>query len=420
MKLTRAEPVIVSGWAATSTFAPDFPALITAISEKRLITSSPWFATEEEWQDLRLSCNPHSSVDNSSLTPPFSRLQKVIEQAMQHANLTLTELSGKKVRVYIIGNGMRSDIADFIGYQDRNDREDLLFFPKIKNLHASNYAQDRLAHELVNRYQLSWPPISLYCASNSSLAALHLAQNTIADGDVDLVMIVGWIEVMFQDIMLMGGQGMLGNGASQPFSQNNNSVLPANGIVALIVESEKHARQREFTPSLVLSSSVCCQSSGSRGGNSFSADFRSVAQTLEKTMSEAGITPEDIACIFPHGNGIIASDKAEAMAILKIWGKCGVPVVSYKGQLGYALTCSGLLDLMIAADALQQRRLLAVTTRHPIDDGLQIHVHADSPPLPLEKDHILKSGMGLDGSAIAMVLSAYQDPDYQRSLHALN
>jgi 3-oxoacyl-(acyl-carrier-protein) synthase len=94
------------------------------------------------------------------------------------------------------------------------------------------------------------------------------------------------------------------------------------------------------------------------------------------------------------------------MALQKVWGKCGVPVVSYKGQVGYMESCCGLLDLMLAADALQQRRLLALTTRYPINDSLQIHVHADSPPLALKRQHILKSGIGLDGSAIAMVISA--------------
>ncbi len=401
--------VVLSGWGVTSAYAPDFPALINGLTERRLVSTQPWFATKSEWQDLRLSCNPHYAADPKPVGSAFTRLQPVIAQALAGAGLAPAQLQGKRVRVYLVGHGERPNIADFLGYQDRNDQEELLFFPKIKRLHANSYDQDRLARQLTQSYQLSWPPVSLYCASNSSLAAVHLAQSAIAADEVDLVLVIGWLETLAQDIIFLGGQDMLGEDGSQPFSSHNSCILPTNGAVALIIESEWHAQQRHFASPVNLRSSVFCQSSGARGSSSFTADFRTIAQTLERALLNAGLTPQDIACVFPHANGVIASDKAEAMALQKIWGKSGIPVVSYKGQVGYMVTCCGLLDLMLAADALQQRRLLALTTRYPIDDSLQIHVHADSPPLPLEREHIIKSGIGLDGSAIAMVISASRE-----------
>jgi 3-oxoacyl-(acyl-carrier-protein) synthase len=226
---------------------------------------------------------------------------------------------------------------------------------------------------------------------------------------MDLVLVIGWLNTQTQDIVFLGGQDMLGDGSSQPFSNHNSSILPTNGVVALLLESGRHAQQRGFKPCASLRNSMFCQSSGGRGSSSFTADFRTIAQTMERVLADAGLSPQDIACVFPHANGVIASDKAEAMALQKLWGKAGIPVVSYKGQVGYMVTCCGLLDLMLVADALQQRRLLASTSRCPVDESLQIHVHADSPPLVLEKQHILKSGIGLDGSAIAMVISASGD-----------
>ncbi|WP_411752227.1 beta-ketoacyl synthase N-terminal-like domain-containing protein [Serratia sp. (in: enterobacteria)] len=401
--------VVLSGWGVTSAYAPDFPALINGLTKQRLVSSQPWFATASEWQELRLSCNPHYVAGSQPIGTAFERLQSVIAQALSGAGLDVAQLQGKRVRVYLVGHGERANITDFLGYQDRNDQEELLFFPKIKRLHAASYAQDRVARRLTQTYQLSWPPISLYCASNSALAAVHLAQATIAAGETDLALIVGWIETLTQDIMFLGGQGMLGDGGAQPFSHHNSSILPTAGSVALIMESEQHARQRNVNPTILLRSSVFCQSGGARGSSSFTADFRTIAHTLERALQEAGLTVQDVACVFPHANGVIASDKAEAMALQKVWGKAGIPVVSYKGQVGYMVSCCGLLDLMLVADALQQRRLLASTSRYPIDESLQIHVHADCPPLALERTHILKSGIGLDGSAIAMVISRCQE-----------
>ncbi|MFZ1874350.1 MAG: beta-ketoacyl synthase N-terminal-like domain-containing protein [Chania sp.] len=398
--------VVLSGWGVTSAYAPDFPALINGLAEGRLVGSQPWFATESEWQDLRLSCNPHYAPEVHPFGSALTRLQLVIAQALAGADLSQDQLQGKRVRVYLAGHGQRADIADFLGYQDRNDQEELLFFPKIKRLHANSFGQDQLVQQLTQTYKLSWPAISLYCASNSSLAAVHLAKSSIAAGEVDLVLVIGWLETQTQDVIFLGGQDMLGDGGSQPFSNHNSSILPTNGAVALILESGQHAQQRGFKSAATLRNSIFCQSSGARGSSSFTADFRTIAQTLERALLDVGLAPQDIACVFPHANGVIASDKAEAMALQKLWGKARVPVVSYKGQVGYMVTCCGILDLMLAADALQQRRLLASTSRSPIDESLQIDLHSDSPPLALEKRHIVKSGIGLDGSAIAMVLSA--------------
>lgn len=406
--------VLLSGWGVACAYAPDFPALLNGLEEHRLISTQPWFTTQSEWQDLRLSCNPHYAAEPQPAASAFERLHAVIAQALGEAELDVAQLQGKRVRVYLVGHGERANISDFLGYQDRNDQEELLFYPRIKRLHAGSYHQDRLAQQLTQAYQLSWPPVSIYCASNSSLAAVHLAQSMLAAGEVDLVLIVGWVETLTQDIIFLGGQDMLGDGGAQPFSHQNSSILLADGAVALIMESEQHARQRNAAPAVSLQSSVFSQSGGARGSNSFTADFRTIAQTLEGALLAAGITAQDVACVFPHANGVIASDKAEAMALQKIWGKSGIPVVSYKGQVGYMVTCCGLLDVMLAADALQQRRLLAATCRHPIDESLQLHIHTDAPPLALEQKHILKSGIGLDGSAIAMVISACREDADER------
>ncbi|WP_058911405.1 beta-ketoacyl synthase N-terminal-like domain-containing protein [Entomohabitans teleogrylli] len=399
--------VTASGWAVASGYAPDFPALIAGLESGKLACGSPWFS-DDAWQTMRLKVNPHVVADARPRPAPFDRLRKVIDRALAMASLPATALAGQRVRVYVTGSGVRPDIGDFLGYQDRNDSEDLLFFPQIKRLHADSYGQDLLADALLRRYRLSWPPVALYSASNSSLSALHLARTTLAAGQADLALVLGWNEMLLQDILFLGGQDMLGDGQSQPFSAADSSVLPASGAVALVLESARHARQRGLTPRLVLHPSVCCQSGG---GSAFTADFRSIAQTLEQALRAASLAPDDISAVLPHGNGIIASDKAEAMAIKKIWGRQGIPVVSYKGQIGYISTCSGVQDLMIAADALLQRRLLALTSRSQPDASLDIRLHADAAPLPLDRPHLLKYGAGLDGSVIALAISACREVD---------
>lgn len=410
---------IISGWSVNSAFAADFDTLIQRISAGDKAESEAFFSRDSDAKNAKLPLNPHhlplvvertSKKKNSPQQRIFVRCVAAIDHALKRAGLTAAALQQQAVRLYLPCVGPRADVNDFAGYQDRNDAEDLLFFPKIKHLHAAHFAQDALCHQLAVHYQLSWPPQPLYSASSSAIASLYQAHHLLQQGSLSLAVIVSWTEFTLQDALFMGGQGMLGSGNAQPFSPaTDNSVLPASGTMAMVLEQQDHALQRGFQPQVGISSVASHQSSGARGGNTFSADFRAIAKTIEKSLALAQINADDVACCLPHGNGIYSSDKAEAMALCKIWGERGIPVVSYKGQVGYFSSCSGLLDVMLATDALQQGRLLAFSTRQSLDSSLQLALHADSEPLRLQQQHVVKSAMGLEGSVFSVVISRYTE-----------
>lgn len=413
---------VVAGYGIHSQYALNSDELINGLLQGKLAQATPYFKSETDLElvrldkNFRLETNPgylpfpagkEKKLHPSGIESITIRLEDVIDQALSKAGLDRTSLQGKNVRVYLVGSGMRSNMADAAGYMLRNDEEDLLISPSIKELSSKNYAQDRLANQLSQRYALAYPPASLYSASCSSMAALHIANNMITHDLADLCLVVGWTDTLLQDILFLSSQNILSVGKAQPFSMKEGGVLPSNVAVAMLLESEQHAIARGASTQQIIHSTAAHQSSGGRGSSSFSADFRSIASIMEGSLGLANLTAEDIACIFPHANGLYSSDKAESLAILKIWGDRGIPVVSYKGQLGYTSSCSALVDLIIAADALEQSRLIAFTTNENLDSALQLDLHADSPPIPLKSNHIMKVTIGMEGSAIACIFSHY-------------
>lgn len=412
--------IVISGGAIISGYAQTLSSLIEKLANGESANSSPWFQHQRDLENFRLDFNPAYIPHDWGKLTHFKRIEKVIGSALVSANLEesiLSQDNPERVGVYLIGNGVRPNNTDFMAYQDRNDEEDLLFFPKIKTLHAKNYAQDGLINDLVNRYKLANSPISIYCASNSSMSAVHLASKLLRSQQLDRVLIVGWMDILAQDIVFMTGQGMLGEGQSQPFSligniPSTNTCLPADNCVAMMLESREHAIKRGVKNATVINSTAFRQSSGARGGGSFNADFRTIAETISEAMQDAGVLPEEIEAVFLHGNGVLASDKAEAMALQKIWGKSGLPAVSYKGQFGYWIPCSGLLDLMLVDDALTHKRLLAATTALPMDPNFHLNFYTNRPALTLTNGYLLKLGIGVDGSACSAILR------YQENLHS--
>lgn len=418
--------VVLTGWGFYSAYAENVPQLIEGLQQGLGVSSRSYFADEVETKAKapQLKVNPHyvpfppvkgfqrvlKTQKTLGLNLVSHLLERVITEALNRAQLLESALSGKRVRVYLAGHGMRGDLADFGGYKDRNDGQDLAFFPRIKALSSISYAQDTLAQRLTRRYHLDCEPISLYSASSSGLSAVHLAQEVIGQGDVDVALVIGWNNVTLQDVLFLGGQNLLTAGSAQPFNgdnngNNNSGMLLSSGVVALVLENQHYAKNRLFPASVVLNSSVSYQSSGALGGHSFNADFRAIAATIESLLLSAEMTAEQVEVIFPHGNGIYSSDKAESMAINKIWGQQGIKVVSYKGQIGYLSTCSALVDLIIISDALQQQRLFSSRTKESSGDGLGLRLQVNMSDAPLQQKAIVKVALGLEGSIVSCLVS---------------
>lgn len=396
--------VAITGWSFRSAYAPDFNELIKGLSTQRCIAGERWFTDQQTQQSVGVLVNPLCAPDKVMMeTPTELRIERAVDHALRQAGLSCQQLEGERVRVYLAGTGLRADYQHFYMLQQRNDAHTLELFPEIKHLHSGTISQDKLASSLAGKWHLKWPPISVFCASNSSLGTLKIAHAAISYGECDLALIIGWADLVLQDMLLLDGQRLLSASVSQPFGDSNDSVMPAAGTAVLVLENIQQVRQRTAKPVTVLRSVMSYQSSGELRQNAFAVDFRGIANVISKTLLSAGMEPEDIGCVMPHGNGMRAGDKAEAMALNKIWGDHGVPVVSYKGQIGYFSTCSTLTDIMIACDALLHKRLLAFTSHKDLDKSHGLNLHADAPPLPLNRRAIVNLGLGIDGSAMAAI-----------------
>lgn len=408
---------IIAGYGIYTEYADNPESLIEGLMSGKQVSRQPYIKNihDHDMQLIRLNRNPDfvpfpdqplKQVRTLHIDYVQNLLDRVINQTLARANMDKQYLQGKKVRVYITGHGLRANLIDILLYNFRNDDEDLLLYPNIKENNSKNYVQDKLATRLVKQYQLSWPPVTVYSASCSSMAAIHMANHLIENDIADLCLLVGWTDILLQDLLFLGSQNLLSSGQEQPFSLKENGILPTNVATALLLESKQHAKQRGVEPRYWLHHSSSRQSSGGRGGASFSADFRFVANVMNEVLKKAALSPNDIGCIFPHANGIYASDKSEIQSIQKIWGEVHpVPIVSYKGQIGYMSTNSAIVDLIIATETLEQSKIIPFTTKQALSTTLPLNYVTNCSPIELKTSHIMKVALGMEGSVIACMLS---------------
>lgn len=398
---------MLSGYSVCLPFAKDGERLIHNLKQGQCVNKSYWFESDEAARKYGFDRNKLIAKVTHDYGSTSDLVCDLIEQALDNAMLDKQCLAGENVRVYLTGLGPRVDVIDYVLFYDHNDIEDVKLTPSVKNLHVSNMTQDKLAHHIAQTYQLKYMPPNLHCTSNSALSAIHLGIQAIESGDIDLVLVINCSEVKTQDIRFLDSQSMLDSDTVQPFGEASQGVLFSEGFGAMVLESDHHRRARGQSGGIALRSTYL-QTSGGRSNDSTQLTS-SLLKVMNKAMAQTAVTNDDLCAVIPHANGSEASDKAEAQALKLLLGEQIVPVLAYKGQIGYNATGSGIIDLIIGHYSLLHHELLSPVGVGPIRDNIAPYVLLNKGVVKHNKQHLLKLGLGVDGSVIGIVMSVQND-----------
>lgn len=398
--------VVISGGELSLPYIKNCDSVFDFLKSKKRVLSDKYLDREELIDFYNLNKNPDIIKVKDTGKEMYGKIKKLIDDALNNAGITKEEIKNNRTNIYISGQGLRADLSNFQGFYDKNDIEDVNYTPSIKKLHSIEYSQDMLSKNLFDDYHLEWPPITLYNASNSALMAVNIGFNDIKENNFDIVIIVSWTDVLLQDIAFMDNQNMLASIFSQPFSKYSDGVILSDGYAVLILENMSLAKKRNKKNFIVINSIVFNQNFSIRNIGGYSFNFSTISKTILSALEFANYSPRQIGAIFIHGNGSINSDKSEEMAILNVFNEMtDIPILSYKGQIGYVSNCSGIIDLMIIAKSLQENSLIPSTSNCYLNDQSNLNFLSDEDVVNYDRSPVLKIGLGMDGSIIAMVLN---------------
>jgi len=394
---------VIAGHSVYLPYAASSAELIRKLKRGEQVNKTPWFRSDDEARKCGFKGNACVAKLKSSDDYALDRIYQLVDEALEQAQLDKTALAGERVRVYITGTGPRIDGADYKAFYNNNDTEDIKNTGSITHLHAGNMSQDNISHHLARHYRLSYLPPNMHSTSNSSLVAVHLGCKAIEYGDIDLVVVINCSTIKTQDIWYLERQSMLNSKVVQPFGENSKSVLFAEGYCVMVLENSEHRRLRKLHDGVYLKSSYA-QMSASRSNDTSWLSINMLKQ-MDDVLIESNINPEDLCAIIPHGNGSSVSDKAEEQAIIAFMADANIPVLAYKGQIGYTATGSGIIDLIIGEYTLRQHELLSPTGNAAVTSALSRHVVLNKGIVKHGRQHLLKTGVGIDGSIITVVMS---------------
>lgn len=384
-------------------FADNYEQLIDNLKKGERVKLSPWFASAEEILKSGFKSNQYVAKLENVGDSAFDILYRLIDDTLRQAELDEHCLTGEHVRVYITGIGPRIDVKDYKAFYDHNDVEDVALTSSLTQLCAQNMSQDAISSNLARKYKLKYLPPNLNGTSNSALSAIHLCNQAMAQGGLDLAIVINISKIKTQDIWFLLTQSMLDSDIVQPFGVGSKGVLFSEGYSVMLLESNEHRQARNQQGGVSLRSAYM-QINASRS-NDVSWLSTSMLKLIKKLLKETGVNKEDLCAVIPHGNGSASSDGIEASALCMLAGELTLPVLAYKGQIGYTGTGSGLVDLVLGHHALIHGELIVPVSNDRITDDMARHVLVDKGVIKHDKKHLLKTGVGVDGSVIAMMVT---------------
>jgi 3-oxoacyl-[acyl-carrier-protein] synthase II len=267
-----------------------------------------------------------------------------------------------------------------------------------------------VADHIADRFGTKGSPISLSTACASGATAIQLAVEAIRRGETDAALCIGTdgsvnpeAFIRFSLLSALSTSNEVPEKAAKPFSKNRDGFVMAEGAAALVLESVAHAKARGAKILGVIEG--CGEMADSFHRTRSSPDGQPIIGCIRNAIADAGLTPDDIDYINPHGTGTSENDKMEYLGVSNVFGERAksVPISSNKSMVGHTLSAAGTVEAVFTLLTLEHQRM-PPTINYEIPD----------PAIPLDvvpnvaRDgkvrHALSNSFGFGGQNVSLVL----------------
>ena len=254
--------------------------------------------------------------------------------------------------------------------------------------------------------------VATACAAGTQ--AIGEAAEVIKRGDAK-VMIAGGAEAPFCETSLGGfcnmhaltSQNSNPKTASKPFDKNRDGFVPSEGSGVIILESLEHAIERGKEPLAEITSYAC--SSDAFHLVQPEPEGKGAARAMEKVLNKSGLDLSSIDYINAHATSTPAGDKAETLAIKKVFGDHSkkLKISSSKSIIGHASGAAGAMEAIACIKSIESQIVHPTINLIDQDEDCDLD-YTPNKPKETKIEHVLSNSFGFGGQNSCVIISKFE------------
>lgn len=341
-----------------------------------------------------------------SIDPQQTLLLEVAWEALEDAGIIPDQLKDSNTSVFI------GEFA--LDYELLSTATENRYF--IASHTGTGSSAAILAARLSYFFDFKGPCLSLDTACSSSLVAVHLACQSLLNGESDLAL-AGGVNLIFNPLASLGisqGHFLSPDGCCRPFDKDGKGYARAEGAGIVILKKLSKAIADKNRIYAVIRGTGINQDGHTEG--IFVPNAESQRRLMEQVQTLAAVSPEEIQYVEAHGTGTPVGDPLELAAIDRALNpnerrKTACFVGSIKSNLGHLEAAAGVAGLIKAALCLNYRKIVPnihfdhPNPKIPFDQyALKIPVALQEFPSPADKLFACVNSFGFGGTNAHVIL----------------
>ncbi|MBV9260171.1 MAG: beta-ketoacyl-ACP synthase [Pseudolabrys sp.] len=268
-----------------------------------------------------------------------------------------------------------------------------------------------VADAIADKYGTQGSPISLSTACASGATAIQLGVEAIRRGETDAALCVGTDGsvnaeslIRFSLLSALSTSNNPPESASKPFSKNRDGFVMAEGAGALVLESLESANTRGAKILGVLAG--CGEMADAFHRTRSSPDGKPIIGCIRNALDDAGITPQDIEYINPHGTGTPENDKMESKGVMTVFGDRAksIPMSSNKSMIGHTLSAAGAVEAVFTLLTMETGRIPPTINYNTPDPDILLDV-VPNKARDASARYAISNSFGFGGQNVSLVMA---------------
>jgi len=276
--------------------------------------------------------------------------------------------------------------------------------------------KDQLAAGISYRLDLRGPSLSVQTACSTSLVAVHLACQSLLNGECDLALAGGVsIQVPLQRGYVFSPDGILSpDGHVRAFDAEARGTVGGNGAGLVALKRLDDALADGDTVHAVIRGSAINNDGAQKVGYT-APSVSGQARVIAEALSVAGVDAGTLQYVEGHGSGTPLGDAIELKAVGQVLARAGAghpcAIGSVKTNLGHLDTAAGVAGLIKTVLAMENREIppsLNCAAPHPEIEAAGGRVFVNTALRPWERNGAPRragvSSFGIGGTNAHVVL----------------